>query len=583
MPFDGVVLHILKNELSNELVDGKVERIYQPNQFEINLYIYKLGKTKKLVISANPSIPKIFLTEKQIKNPEVAPNFCMILRKNLLGAKVTNIFQVGLERILKIEFETKNELNDTVKRYIVFEMMGRHSNIFLTDCDDKIIDAIKRISFEGSSRPILPGLKYLLPPVLTKKNPLEITFEEFQAFFLNTEKSFENVLTDNLCGISKQFASEVVLHAQVFEKNSSQKDIVKRIFDSLIELLNCMDKKELLKPCIYFDGSKMVDFYAIDLNIYYNLNKQCFASVNSCIEEFYSKKDEQVILNEKKQHLQKIIEQSIKKLGQKYEQNLQKMEEANNAELFKKYADLLLANLYTLKPSSDGTIEVTDYYSDELKTINIPIDKDKDIKQNAEKYYKLYNKLKKAQEYAKVELSTIEQELEFLNSLDALLQKSSDMLDLISIQEELEKEGYIKKQSEKNEKKSKHEYIKAHHFISSDGFDIFVGRNNIQNDYLTMKIASYNDIWLHTQKIPGSHVIIRTNNKQVPERTLIEAASLAAYFSKAKNSTKVPVDYTYVKYIKKPPKSKPGFVIYENFKTVIVDSPSSIDEFKKIE
>ncbi|WAM32352.1 Rqc2 family fibronectin-binding protein [Caldicellulosiruptor naganoensis] len=585
MPFDGIVLCALKKELMDELVEGKVERIYQPNQFEINLYVYKLGKTKKLIISANPSLPRIYITEKQKKNPEVAPNFCMILRKNLLGSKITNIYQEGLERIIRIEFETRNELGDIEKKYIVFEMMGRHSNIFLIDSNQKIIDAIKRMSFENSPRIILPGAKYNLPPVLTKKNPLEVTFEEFCSFFENSNKSLENILTDNLSGISKQFANEVLLHAQVFEENVEKSNFIKRIFESLRELLYCIVEKGEILPTLYTDKGNVVDFYVIDLKSYANFSKRFFQNLNSCVEEYYSRKEEYTIFIEKKQHLQKVIEQNLKKLSQRYEQNLQKIDEAKNADLFKKYADLILANLYQVKPSSNDFIEVTDYYSEDLSQIRIPIEKDKDLKQNAERYYKLYNKLKKAEEYAKSEISEIESELEFLSSLDALLEKSTDMEDLLSIEEELEKEGYIKTQIEakKNEKKKDTKKPNPHHFVSSDGFDIYVGRNNIQNDYLTLKFASNNDIWLHTQKIPGSHVIIRTNNKEIPEKTLIEAACLAAYFSKAKHSSKVPVDYTYIKYVKKPPKSKPGFVIYDNFKTIIVDSPTSIDNFKKVE
>lgn len=585
MPFDGIVLRRLKIELESELVEGKVERIYQPNQFEINLYVYKLGKTKKLIISANPSIPRIYITEKQKKNPEVAPNFCMILRKNLLGARVTNIYQEGLERIIKIEFETKNELGDIEKKYIIFEMMGRHSNIFLVDSNDKIIDAIKRMSFENSPRAILPGAKYMLPPVLTKKNPLEITFEEFYSFFENSNKSYENILTDNLSGISKQFASEVMLHAQVFEGRDEKNESIKRIFESLKELLYCIVEKGEILPTLYTDKGNVVDFYVIDLKSYSNLAKKFFSNLNSCIDEYYSKKEEHTIFIEKKQYLQKIIEQNLKKLSQRYEQNLQKIEEAKNADLAKKYADLILANLYQVKFLSEDFIEVIDYYSNDLSQIKIPIEKDKDLKQNAEKYYKLYNKLKKAEEYAKAEIEQIETEIEFLSSLEALLEKSVEIEDLLSIEEELEKEGYIKTQTDvkKNQKSKEHRKTKPHHFISSDGFDIYVGRNNTQNDYLTLRFASKNDIWLHTQKIPGSHVIIKTNNKNVPDRTLLEAALLAAYFSRAKNSTKVPVDYTYVKYVKKPPKSKPGFVIYENFETIIVDSPASIDIFKKVE
>ncbi|WAM34578.1 Rqc2 family fibronectin-binding protein [Caldicellulosiruptor morganii] len=583
MPFDGIVLRTLIKELKDELSEGKVERVYQPNQFEINLYVYRAGKTKKLIISANPSLPRIYITDKQKKNPDVAPNFCMILRKNLLGSKITNIYQEGLERIVRIEFETKNELGDIEKKYILFEMMGRHSNIFLIDSTQKIIDAIKRMSFENSPRIILPGAKYDLPPVLTKKNPLEVTFEEFCSFFESSNRNLENILTDNLSGISKQFAGEVVLHAQVFEKNLEKSDLIRRIFESLRELLYCIVEKGEILPTLYTDRGSPVDFYVIDLKSYSNFSKRFFQNLNSCIEEYYSKKEEYTIFIEKKQHLQKIIEQNLKKLSQRYEQNLQKIEQAKNAELFKKYADLILANLYQLNTHSNEFVEVIDYYSEDLSPIKIPIEKDKNLKQNAEKYYKLYNKLKKAEEYAKSEISEIESELEFLYSLDALVEKSTNIEDLLSIQEELEKEGYIKTETKKNEKRKDTKKFNPHHFISSDGFDIYVGRNNIQNDYLTLKFASSNDIWLHTQKIPGSHVIIRTSNKEVPEKTLLEAACLAAYFSKAKHSTKVPVDYTYVKHVKKPPRSKPGFVIYDNFKTIIVDSPESIDTFKKVQ
>lgn len=585
MPFDGVVLSALKKELISELVDGKVERIYQPNQFEVNLYVYKFGSTKKLIISANPSLPRIYISPRQKKNPEVAPTFCMILRKNLLGARLVGIYQEGLERILKIEFETKSELGDIETKYIIFEMMGRHSNIFLVDSNYKIIDAIKRLSFEDSPRPILPGVKYTLPPVLTKKNPIEVSFEEFVSFFKSSNKSPENILTDNLSGISKQFANEVILRAQVFEKSLENEDTIKRIFDSLKELLYCIVEKGEILPTLYTEKGNVVDFYVVDLKCFSSFPKKHFSNLNSCIDEYYFKKEQYTVFIEKRQHLQKVIEQNIKKLSQKYEQNIQKIQEAKNAEVYKKYGDLILANLYQLRETNEDFVEVIDYYSEDLSTIKIPLEKDKDLKQNAERYYKLYNKLKKAEEYAKCEIAEIEKELEFLQSLEALLEKSQEIEDLLSIEEELEKESYIKTQAENagQQKKKENQKSKPHHFISSDGFDIYVGRNNLQNDFLTLRFASSHDIWLHTQKIPGSHVIIRTNNKEVPQTTLIEAALLASYFSKAKHSTKVPVDYTFVKYVKKPPKTKPGFVIYDNFKTIIVDSPENIDNFNKVE
>ncbi|MEZ0536191.1 NFACT family protein [Caldicellulosiruptoraceae bacterium PP1] len=578
MPFDGLSLNILTSELNELLLDGKVERIYQPNQYEINIFVYKGGNNHRLIISANPSLPRIYISKKPKKNPEVAPNFCMLLRKNLLGSKIISISQVGFERIIKFEFETKNELGDVVSKYLVFEMMGKHSNIFFINSQNKIIDVIKRISPEQTSRLVLPGNEYALPSVI-KTDPNNISYNYFYEILKNSKKSYENTLIDTFSGLSKQIASEIVLHAQVFNSTIDENEKIKRIFNKFEEILDYIEKKEK-KPIIYIDQNKKpIDFYFLDLNIYKNYSKIEFEFLNDCIDHFYSIKEDNIYLTEKKSHLKKIIEQNFEKVINRYEINKIKLEEGKDADKYKIYADLLFSNISNAK-IIDGNAEVIDYYSENLKKILIPIDKSKSISENAQIYYKMFNKLKNAYNYAQKEMHILEQEIDFLGSLDAILESSIDSEGLELIQSELEKEGLIK--INKSKKKAK-EISKPYHFVSKDGFHIYVGKNNIQNDYLTLKFSSTNDLWFHTQKIPGSHVILKTEGKEIPFTTILECAQLSAFFSKAKLSTKVPVDYTFTKYIKKPPNSKPGFVIYDNFKTVIIDPPSNLDNFNKID
>lgn len=582
MPFDGLMLKSLLSEITPTIIESRIERIYQHTDFEINLFLYKNGATNKLIISANPSLPKIFLSQINKKNPDVAPNFCMLLRKNLIGGKIINVEQYDFERIVKISIQTRNELGDSVERNIIFEMMGKHSNIILTNQENRIIDAIKRLPPDITVRTIMPGRIYELPTVI-KKSITEISFEDYKNLFFTQNIPLEKFLLNNFSGFSKQLSNEISLYAQEYLKNLSDEQFLKRSFDYIKELINIIENKNF-NPILYFDNqNKPIDFYFINLrNIYKdNYKQRTFDSINKCIEQFYTIKEEQFYFNEKKTHLKKVINQAFEKIMNKYEINMHKISEANQADELKKYGDLIYANLNNLEIDNQY-VKVIDYYSDDLKQIYIPIDKSKSIVDNANNFYKQFNKLKKGMDFAVQENQKLEQDINFLGNLDAMIDTATSLDDLDLISMELEKEGYLKQKhsSVKFIQSKKHTF---HHFISFDGFDIYVGRNNQQNDYLTLKFASNDDIWLHTQKIPGSHVIIKTNNKEVPFSTIIQAAEIAAFFSKARMSTKVPVDYTFIKYIKKPPHSKAGYVIYENFKTIIVDPPNDVSKFNKYE
>ncbi|GKX66132.1 Rqc2 family fibronectin-binding protein [Inconstantimicrobium mannanitabidum] len=556
MAFDGIFLHKIINTLNNELIGKKIDKVNQPEKDEIHLSIRNMKKVK-LLISASSSYPRMHLTKQTKPNPIQAPMFCMVLRKYLLGAKIVNIKQYNTDRFLSIDFEVTDELGFNSIYTLYIEIMGRHSNISLVRSrDNKIVDCIKHISSDVNSvRILLPGFEYVMPPLSDKIDP----FAENNNLenLLNSEITGDNFYSKNFNGVCKQFSKELFSLNNTDKFDTNCLETTKKVFSSINSNNDYY---------IFTNSNKsVIDFYCYDLKSLMYSNKIAFDNPNDLLDEFYSSKDKQDRLSSKSSDLHKLIKVNMDRCLKKKNILENELKDCEEKDDFRIKGELLTSYIYSLKEGMNE-ISLLNYYSEEESYLTIKLDPLKNPSENVQAYFKKYNKLKKTEEAAKEQLIINSSELEYLNSVLTSTNNAEEYTDLDEIRNELVVSGYIKFSKNKAKKESK---AKPMHFISSDGIDIYVGKNNIQNDYLTLKFADKTDIWLHTKTIPGSHVIIKQS--KVPDSTLLEAANLAAYYSKGKDSSKVEVDYTQVRNVKKPSGSKPGMVIYYTNNTIVID------------
>ncbi len=589
MPFDGSVINSVIYELDQKILNGKIDKIYQPEKDELILGIRGNRENLKLLLSASPIYPRLHLTTENKSNPMTAPSFCMLLRKHLLGGKIISIHQPEFERIIEISIECLDELGYSTSKMLIIEIMGRHSNIIFVDKDsNKIIDSIKRVSFEISSvREVLPGRQYNYPPTgaennATKLSPLSVSYEEFikcvelQQDSIKADKFLMKVLN----GISPVVAKEICAYASIeFDTDISRlSDANRQVLHKAIIQYSAKIKEHQYKPNIIFEEKKPKDFFCLDLKMYSHLDKDYILSISEAIEKFYLVKDNKDRIKQKYVDIQKIINNRLDRCYKKLEILKDELTKAHKAEIYKLYGDLIMSNLYQIEKGVDK-IKLLNYFSESDEYVDISMDSQLAATANAQRYYKKYNKSKSALISIEKQLNENEQETLYLENQADNLEKCTEELEINEIRKELADQGYIKK---KKEIKGKNKVVapsKPMHFVSSTGFDIYVGKNNVQNDYLTIKLALPNDLWLHTKDIPGSHVIVKTNGKQMDDVTLSEAANLAAYYSKGKLSSKVSVDYTPKRNVKKPNGAKPGMVIYESNRTVYID-PNEEDILK---
>lgn len=576
MPFDGITVSSLVTELKQKILYGKIEKIYQPEKDEIILNIRKDKDNHKLLISASSVFPKIHLSFEKKDNPITAPAFCMLLRKHLTGSRIISIKQPSLERVIEITLDCIDEMGYNIEKSLVIEIMGRHSNIIFINCNDlTVIDSIKRVNRDMSSiRIVLPGVKYVYPPAEDKIDPLTVCEE----FFCNDIESLKGstkankYLVKRYYGISPIVAQEVCINAGI-EPDADLKGIEKtpclKLFNEFKQVINIV-KAMQYEPNIITENNKNIDFSPINLKVYDVYEKRYIDSISKVIQIFYSEKDKQDRIRQKTSDLHKTA-------GNRLDRNLRKLDilqseydDAKKGDYYKLCGDLIMSNLYTLEKGLSKAL-LTNYYSENQEAIEIKLDVNLTPSKNAQKYYKMYNKSKNALNLLTEQMIQARDEIQYLEGVIDSMEKCSHEEEINEIKNELRQQGYIKKSKEKKSKIQKSSKpSNAMHFISSSGFDIYVGKNNTQNDYITHKFASFNDIWMHVKNIPGSHVIIKTNNQTPDEITLLEAANLAAYYSKGKLSSKIPVDYTQKKNVKKPSGGKPGFVIYDNYKTFYV-------------
>lgn len=570
MALDGIYLYSLINDLKKSILNSKIDKINQPEKDEIILTLRKERKNIKLLISASPQFSRIHLTNSTKPNPIKAPMYLMVLRKYLLGGRLTKITQINNDRILVIDIENRDELGFNSVYSLIVEIMGRHSNITLVRTrDNKVMESIKHITPDiNTFRVLYPGVEYVYPPKSNKLNPMLFKYEDFNNFIsYNALALDENFFSKTFTGISKLLSSD--LYYNIIKSNSAPtREEIYEFFNNFILNLNTNTSYT-----IFVNNNKVYkDFYFLKLSsLESTFSTITYENPNLLMDDFFYKKDKQDRLHNKSLDLQKLILTNIERCKKKSKILHDTLKECDKKESFKIKGDLLTSYIYTIKKGDTKTF-LLNFYSEKEENLEINLDPFKTPSENIQAYYKKYNKLKISEEYAKSQLEKNLEEEEYLNSVLTNIQNVESYDEINDIKNELIETGYIRfKKSDKN-KKSK--TSKPHHFKSSDNIDIFVGKNNLQNDYLSLKFANKNYLWLHAKDIPGSHVIVATYD--VPDKTLEEAAVIAAYYSKAKNSSKVLVDYTKVKELKKPNGAKPGMVIYHTNKTLIVE-PQDFD------
>lgn len=582
MALDGLVIANVVCELNEKLINGRINKIAQPEEDELILTIKNNREQYKLLLSAGASLPLIYLTKENKPSPLTAPNFSMLLRKHLNGGKIVSINQPGLERIINFEVEHLNELGDIAKKYLIIEIMGKHSNIIFCDENKVIIDSIKHISSLVSSvREVLPGRDYFIPQTQNKLNPFDLTYDKFKEVIINKPMPISKAIYSSLTGISPLVATELCYRASIDGESSSKglKDLeVLHLYKNLERFVEDISNRRFV-PNIVYDGEKPVEFSSTNLTCYSNLVEERFDSISELLETYYSVKNTITRIRQKTSDYRHIVSTALERARKKYDLQLKQLKDTKKREKYKVYGELIHAYGYQLEQGIKS-FTALNYYTNE--EITIPLDDTLTPGENAQKYFTRYNKLKRTNEALSKQIEETKEEISHLesisNSLDIALQEE----DLTQVKEELMEYGYIKRKSTKSKKnKDKRNTSKPFHYISSDGYHMYVGKNNYQNEELTFRFATGNDWWFHAKGMAGSHVIVKSNGEELPDRTFEEAGKLAGFYSKAKASDKAEIDYTKKKNVKKPNGSKPGFVVYyTNYSLTITPDISNIVQVK---
>ncbi|MDF2788966.1 MAG: hypothetical protein K0S80_2064 [Neobacillus sp.] len=557
MSFDGLFTKAMVDELSRTLKGGRINKVHQPYKNEVILTIRANGVNQKLLFSAHPSYARVQLTNEAYENPSEPPMFCMLLRKHIEGYILEDVYQVENDRMIIFEIKGRNEIGDVSYKQLIIEIMGRHSNIVLVDKTRNIIlDSVKHVSFAvNSHRAILPGQTYIYPPEQNKQNPFMVGTDDILRKIDFNSGKLDKQIVEHFAGTSPLFAKEVI-----YQSGIANRETLPTAFLQLIQRI----KSGELMPSIMSTANKEV-FYLFPLQ-HIKGEVKAFSTLSELLDRFYFGKAERDRVKQQGNDIERLIINEKEKNEKKIEKLESTLREAEKADELQRYGELLTANLYAAKKGMKE-IKVIDYYDEMGGTVAIALDPRKTPSENAQKYFSKYQKAKKS---VSIVIEQIEKAREEVIYFENLLQQvhSASPKDIQEIREELVEGGYIRDRQKRNAKKISNAKPILDHYLSTDGTEMIVGKNNKQNDYLTNKLAARDEIWLHTKDIPGSHVVIRS--KEPSEATVYEAAKLAAYFSKARNSSSVPVDYTKVRYVKKPSGAKPGFVIYDNQQTVYV-------------
>ncbi len=572
MAFDGVVIANVIHELRTNLLGGRINKIAQPEKDELLLTIKgQVREQYKLLLSAGAGMPLIYLTESTKPSPLTAPNFCMLLRKHLNGARILDITQPGLERIINFKLEHLNEMGDLCIKYLIIELMGKHSNIIFCDEDMVILDSIKRINqFVSSVREVLPGRPYFIPATTEKQDPLTISYEQFRDTVLAKPLPVNKALYQTLTGISPLLANEVCCRASIDGDDSTQalsEAVGLHLYNNLSRMMEEV-KSCAFTPNIVLKDGIPIEFSSVALTCYKEYETKTFDSISSLLEAFYATKNSVARIRQKSADLRKIVSNAIDRTSKKLDLQQKQLLDTEKRDKFKVYGELITAYGYGLEPGAK-VLTATNYYDNE--EINIPLDPTMTPMENAKQYFEKYSKLKRTFDALTTQLQETRDELAHLESIKTALDIATEEEDLTALKQELTEYGYIRRRYTSGNRKLEKKAAagkkaggksKPLHYLSSDGYHMYVGKNNYQNDELTFQFAEGGDWWFHAKKLAGSHVIVKAGGKELPDSTFEEAARLAAYYSGAREADKVEIDYTLKKNVKKPSGAKPGFVVY---------------------
>lgn len=569
MSFDGFVTGAVARQLNRTLIGAKIEKIYQPETDELLLHIHSKKEKYKLYLSSNSSHPRIHFTEGTDNNPPNPSGFCMLLRKHLQGSRIASIEQKDSERIIEISVDTLNELGFSVNKKLIIEIMGKHSNIILVDLStNRILDSIKRVSIDVNRyRQILPGQTYIYPPSQGKINAYTITEADLSSILEHRSSRMAKCLMNSIQGVSPVLAEEICHRAGAKNEIEAEALTAKElalIFQNLIQ----EQENETIAPVVYMDADGTPqDFHIYTLSdLQETMEAIFFSDVSQAISYYYSHKNSSNRIRQKSSDLARTITSHLDKLYLKKQRLCEDIVKAENADVDRLYGELLTANLHSIENGCEKAT-VLNYYDNQPLTI--PLDPRFSASKNAQRYYKRYGKAKTAIREKNIQLEETNTDIEYLESVLTYVNHAITFEETEEILQELIEGNYLRKRKSKfKEKKQK---PAPYAYTSSDGFRILVGRNNKENDYLTLKLADRKDYWFHTKDIPGSHVVVFTEGRQITETAILEAAGLAAYYSKGRQSENVPVDYTKIKFVKKPSGAKPGMVIFTDNHTVYVN------------
>ena len=569
MAFDGITIANIVHDLNQTILGGKINKIAQPENDELILTIKNNRTQYRLFLSASASLPLIYLTGNNKPGPLTAPNLCMLLRKHIGSGKIISITQPGMERVIRFEIEHLNEMGDLCTKYLIVEIMGKHSNIIFTNDNEQIIDSIKHVSAHMSSvREVLPGRPYFIPATQAKADPFELTADILCEQILNKPAPTAKAIYTSVTGISPLIAEEICYRAGIDGGvptdglSSLEKLHLAHTFLRIMEDI----RQGMFEPNIIYKGKEPVEFASLKLTQYQDLSVTEFSSISELLETYYAEKNIVTKIRQKSVDLRKIVQTSLERNVKKYQLQQKQMKDTEKKDKYRIWGELINTYGYGLEPGIKS-FEALNYYTNE--TVNIPLDPTLTPQENAKKYFDKYSKLKRTADALEKLLQETDSEIRHLESIAASLDIAVSEDDLIQIKEELTEYGYIRRKYTSGKKVKI--TSKPFHYISSDGFHIYVGKNNYQNEELSFKFASGNDWWFHAKGQPGSHVIVKTNGEELPDRTFEEAGRLAGYYSKGRQAPKVEIDYTLKKNLRKPTGGKPGFVVYYTNYSLLIE------------
>lgn len=576
MAFDGIVVANLVHELKSELLNGRIAKIAQPEADELLLTIKSPSGQRRLYLSASASLPLIYLTENNKPSPMTAPNFCMLLRKHIANGRIVDIYQPKLERIIHFTIEHLNELGDLCRKELIVEIMGKHSNLIFCTEDGTIIDSIKHVSAQMSSvREVLPGRTYFIPDTMEKADPLSVTPEEFTAVLQQKPLPLTKAIYTSFTGISPVTAEEICFIAGIdssLPPKELSADIMQHLYNQFTLYFTNV-KEGAFRPAIYYLGKEPKEFASLPLTHFTEYRRVEFDKISNVLETYYAAKNTITRIRQKSSDLRHILQTALERNRKKYDLQIKQLKDTENRDKYKIYGELLHVYGYNLEEGAK-TLEAFNYYTNEM--IQIPLDPMLSPQENAKKYFDKYNKQKRTYEALSSLIQETSDDIRYLESVRTALDIARSEEDLAEIKEELIAAGYMKRKFTKKKQRIKNKPL---HYISSDGYDMYVGKNNFQNEELTFHFANGNDWWFHAKQAPGSHVIVKTKGEELPDSTFEEAGRLAAYYSSMRNADKIEIDYVEKKHVKKPSGGKPGFVVYYTNYSLIIDS--DISEIKE--